>query len=254
MNQASAASDFDGVPATTRSRRSRFFVAMSAILLAIVLIGFAPSFYLRGLMPLPSVRGVDPLSQPLHLFFVLHGFALTLWYALLVLQTVLVANARTRWHRWIGWLGVPAALGVVVSAIVVVTFRIPTAQRAGVATSLLLSPLGLFLVAFVVLVTTAILQRKRPELHKRLMIAASVSILGPALARFGNGLAAAGMDSGVAFRIAGWAGTFVIFLLLAAMIVHDKLALRRVLPATWLSVAMPMAVTVYSLLLLVTAP
>ena len=62
------------------------------------------------------------------------------------------------------------------------------------------------------------------------------------------------MDSGVAFRIAGWAGTFVIFLLLAAMIVHDKLALRRVLPATWLSVAMPMAVTVYSLLLLVTAP
>ena len=85
-------------PSTPRARLSSshgFFVGMSTVLLALVLVGFAPTFYLR------AYRGTSQLPAlvqrlPLHLY--VHGVVLTLWFVLFLVQTALVASHRINQH------------------------------------------------------------------------------------------------------------------------------------------------------------
>ena len=135
--------------------------------------------------------------------------------------------------------GIPTALGVVVTCTAAVGSFVPAELRVNAVTSLYLSPLGVQLIGFLVLVALAIVQRKRPQPHKRFIIAASVSILSPALGRFANHLAALGVAPTAAFEIIDWTTQAVMLVLLAAIVIRDKLTLQRVLPATWLSVALP---------------
>jgi hypothetical protein len=87
---------------------------------------------------------------------------------------------------------------------------------------------------FAVLVTLAILLRKHSLTHKRLMLIASIGIVGAAAGRWGYVLVAIGVAPAMAFPIAGFVGTVVVpWLLLAAVVVHDKRTLGRVLPVTW---------------------
>src|SRR6185436_12010738 len=65
---------------TARSHHG-FFVCMAALLLATVLVGFAPSFYLRAYFGAP----------PLPTYLQLHGVVLTAWFLLFFVQTSLVA-------------------------------------------------------------------------------------------------------------------------------------------------------------------
>ena len=75
--------------------------------------------------------------------------------------------------------------------------------------------------AFAILITSAVLLRGRPEAHKRLMLIASITIIGPALARISRWLPFDGP-----FVLA------VMVLLLAALVVHDLRTTKRVHPAT----------------------
>lgn len=52
--------------------RSRYFLGMSALFLAVVLVGFSRSLYLRTYFEFPEIT--------LHLY--LHGIALTAWFTL----------------------------------------------------------------------------------------------------------------------------------------------------------------------------
>jgi hypothetical protein len=80
------------------------------------------------------------------------------------------------------------------------------------------------LTAFALLLSAAMLLRGRPQAHKRLMLLASIAVLGPALA-----------------RIARWPGfggeqgpfvPLVLLLLIAAIAIHDLVTTRRLHPAT----------------------
>lgn len=88
------------VEKTARRRTSKpFYTGMAIILAATVFLGFAPTFYLRGYVPLPL--GVGPLYPLL----VAHGLVNTLWFALFLAQTLLIAASRTDLHRRLGVLG-----------------------------------------------------------------------------------------------------------------------------------------------------
>src|SRR5258706_441214 len=95
-----------------RVRASRwFFPTASFVLLAAVIIGFAPTFYLR-----------PPFAmRPLPVYLYVHGTVLTTWFALVVVQTWLVAVRRTDLHRRLGVVAVfNAGLVVLLSAVVAV--------------------------------------------------------------------------------------------------------------------------------------
>jgi hypothetical protein len=79
--------------------------------------------------------------------------------------------------------------------------------------------------AFSTFVLAAILLRRHPDAHKRLMFLASFSIVSPALARISRWTVFGGVEN-------PQFGLVLLILALAALVVNDVVSLRRVHPAT----------------------
>jgi len=171
----------------------RLYLGATFVFFALVFWTFARTFYLKPFF------GTPPLSLLLHI----HGAVMTGWVVLLVVQTSLIAAHRVRWHRRLGVFGaVWAALLVIVGSFTTlhaaareVRGHTDFAEGQVVITSLDLLQM-LFFAGFVAI---AILQRHRPDYHKRLMLLTIVCMLPDALARLPvsfmtNQLILVGMD------------------------------------------------------------
>lgn len=160
-----------------RGRLWWFMPVASAGLLAIVLFGFAKTLYLRAFFKVPPI--------PAYLY--VHGVVLTTWYVLVVVQTWLIARHRTDVHRRLGWLGAAVACLLVPISAYVVWQYVPRALARGRPLDAIRGLVAGDLVSllfFGILVAAAIRFRRRPEVHKRLILASCFSILVPALERF----------------------------------------------------------------------
>jgi hypothetical protein len=151
-----------------------FFIAVSLAMVAAVFVGFSHSYYLKGWYGAPALPTL----------FHVHGFLFTSWMVLLVGQTTLVASRRTPLHRRIGVGGGVLAAVMTVAAIAMTR---DLAHRA-VAGS---SPEGLAfvivpfltIIVFPVLVGAALYFRRTPEIHKRLMLVATLELVTAGVAR-----------------------------------------------------------------------
>ena len=86
-----------------RARGRRFFQIAAILVAAVVLAGFARTFFLRPLFP-----DGQELAPP-ESFFFYHGIGFSAWIVWLVLQTTLVQARRVQLHRTLGWAGVAIA-------------------------------------------------------------------------------------------------------------------------------------------------
>jgi hypothetical protein len=166
------------VSATISDRGSAgrtFYVWMAAACAAIAFGGFAPTYWLQ----LPAGTFVGP---PLLHF---HGALFFGWTVLLLGQTALAANGQLARHRMWGLAGIGLASAMVVVGIAAAINTLNVGLAAGYGDQarafmiLPVSAIGLF-AGFV---ATAIVNIKRPEVHKRLMILATLSLLQAAVAR-----------------------------------------------------------------------
>jgi hypothetical protein len=155
-------------------KRSEYrWLAVGAAVIALA--GFARTYYLRFLFHTPLL---PPIVQ-------IHGAIMTLWWIGFIVQTWLVEAGRVRVHQRMGIF--MAAL----AAIVVLLGEILTLN--GVAREGRLHQIGKFhfllginsvnLLLFAVLVGMGIAFRRKPDVHKRLMLLAAVTLLAPAVAR-----------------------------------------------------------------------
>jgi len=196
-----------------------FFTGMALAAALIVLVGFAPTYFLRS-AELPELR---PLYQ-------IHGALFTSWILLLIAQTSLIAARRTDIHRKLGIAGAVLAaavfaLGVTVS---IETLRRRSGGSPGLDPRMFLSiPLG-DIIAFGTLVVAAVAMRRRSDWHKRLILLATISLLTAAVAR-GLAQVHAGGPLGL------FLGTDVF---VAVVIAYDILSRGRVHPATLLGAVM----------------
>ena len=178
--------------AATVSRRRKsehlFFTGLGVVSSLLLFAGFAPTFYLR-----PFFRSLDPYSvlpmssrDGLRPILWAHGLVFTLWLALFVAQTLLVATRRTPTHRRLGVFG-----GVIAVAMVVVGFATAielarqmtiTGESAANVATLFAINMSLFAV-FATFVVGGLWHRRRPELHKRYMALAMIALLGPGVFR-----------------------------------------------------------------------
>jgi hypothetical protein len=168
------------LPATARRNDRLFYSGMALAAALTVLVGFAPSYYLRGYFGAPAV------SPVLHV----HGLLFTGWIVLFVVQTALVAARRVALHRRLGVAGAGLAAAMVVMG---VTAAIDAVHRGaapvGVSPlSFLIIPLG-DMALFAGFVGAAVWLRRRAEAHKRLMLLGTISILTAAVARWPGVLA-----------------------------------------------------------------
>jgi hypothetical protein len=162
-------------PSIHRSGRDRRLYTWVAVFIPIVvLVGFARTYYLKGLFGTPALPG--PLVH-------LHGIVMTSWVVLFVVQVWLVAARRTKLHQRLGVLGAVLAVFVLVVGVATAISAAARGSSPGPpALEFLVVPLGDMLV-FAVLVGTALYFRRRMETHKRLMLLAAVNLTTPAIAR-----------------------------------------------------------------------
>lgn len=104
---------------------------------------------------------------------------------LFVIQTRLIAKQNYRTHMQLGIAGLVLAAVVVVLGVATAGESASAPRlRGGGMNSQQFVFVPLFAIGlFAVLVTAAVVLRKRAQLHKRLMILAMLSVLGPAVAR-----------------------------------------------------------------------
>lgn len=195
----------------------RFYVAVTLVLMAMVVRGFWPSYF--G----PLLTGGVARPWIIHV----HGAVFSGWMVLLLAQVSLVASGRVRLHRRVGNIGI--AYGILVLGIgLVVSFVAPVLHvRAGEwtvdrAAGFMLLPL-VDMLLFGGFFGAAVAYRKRPEIHKRLILAATVALAFAAVARMS-------FASPVVFLFV-WLSP-----LLAAM-AFDVWSRRRVHPVQYVSVA-----------------
>lgn len=160
---------------TSPSLRLRFFfVVMASAMIATVFAGFAPTFYLRG-----SFAQTRPMSVLLHV----HGVVFSAWVSFFLVQTLLIERGSRRLHQRLGWIGagIGAAMVILVTAAVIEQLR----RVNGFPPPPLALALSAFdIVVFAILVGAALYLRKRSDWHKRLMLSATIVLLGAPMFRF----------------------------------------------------------------------
>ena len=156
-------------------RRLYLWIAVSFAL--IVLIGFGPTYYLKFAFDSPAIK--TNLVQ-------IHGLIMTLWVAFFGVQVWLIRSKRHRVHMSLGMIGI--ALAAVI--LVVGFFTAAAAAKFGSSSTPPLFPAMAFmivpmtdLVMFAGLFGAAIIYRKVPASHKRLMLLTAINFIPPALAR-----------------------------------------------------------------------
>lgn len=233
MSNAAQSPASSGAIQARAKHRSGFFFTLSVAILLIVLIGFAPTLYLRPLFAVPAIPG----------YVYLHGAVLTSWFVWFVVQTSLIRTGGIAQHRRLGVVGAVLGLVVIVASLIVTVGVVSRMTGAGLDLDADMSALGVgtgapivaFLsmavwgnaasvLTFAVLLGAAILLRRRSETHKRLMLLASLSIVAPAIARISRwpGL---GGDMGPFVPI-------VLAFLLAALLAYDFASTGRIHRAT----------------------
>jgi hypothetical protein len=97
--------------------RSDYFFIMNCLFLALVFLGFAPSFYVKFLVPDQPFY-----PQGLPVLYIFHGIVLTVWYVFLVFQSGLIRSNKLVIHRKTGWFGAFWAVLVLGSTLWVIQF------------------------------------------------------------------------------------------------------------------------------------
>jgi len=155
---------------------SRFFVLMAAAAAITVFAGFARSYYLKTAFNSPS------LPTLVHL----HGVVFTAWIVFFISQILLVTTGRVRIHRTMGILGI--ALALLMLAIGSAT-ALEGAKRGFVPAGTGSDPLGGIaivmsgLLLFAIFVAAGFVFRRQPDIHKRLMLLATINLMPPAISR-----------------------------------------------------------------------
>lgn len=183
--------------------RRGFYLGLALLMTAFAVGGFWRTYW--G----PLLSGTLDLHWLLHL----HGIVFTLWLALLITQTRLVFRGRTQMHQKLGkYVGVFWGFAVITVGLSAVFGHISPAigqefeSLQGFVARLPVGGGDIF--GFIVLFGAGIAYRKRPAVHKRLMVMATAVLLP----------AAAG-------RIAGVVPIPGVFLIFAAPLVFVALAM-----------------------------
>lgn len=173
--QTMRALSLDDSPRFVRLAEKYFYFAMSLLIAAVVIYGFSNTI---------DHRLIHASPRPPMLLWV-HAALFSSWVAFYILQSTLVRIRKVKIHRTLGWVG--AALGTSMVAVgpwvAVVMARFDTIQlHRPNRDAFLLVPLTDIL-AFAIFFGLAIVWRKNPEHHRRLMLIGTCVLTGAAFGR-----------------------------------------------------------------------
>lgn len=156
------------------------YAAAALLLFVLMLLGFQ-QFYVHG-----KAYPAHPLAPPIRALLIAHGVAMTLWVVTFVVQSLLIVGGNRRLHMAVG----PFA-GVLAAAMVLLGLWLPiqtTRFEPDVAVWNLnrvhFMAIPMFaILTFGAFVTVGFLRRRRPEIHRPMMLLATLSIIPAATDR-----------------------------------------------------------------------
>jgi hypothetical protein len=160
----------------TRLLERYFYLFMALLIPATVVYGF--SFTIDRNLIHPAI----PRPRILYV----HAVVFSAWLVFFLLQSILVRSRRVSWHRRLGWFG--AGLGALIplvgtaTAIAMAHFNLTQLHQSHVEADLMI-PLW-DMVAFTPAFASAIVWRKKPEVHRRLILVATCVLTAAAFGRF----------------------------------------------------------------------
>jgi hypothetical protein len=164
--------------AERRAFERKFFLAVAILFPVTVLIGFAPTYYLKGFFNSPPVA-----RTTIHV----HGLLMTLWVLLFIAQIFFIRNVRIKTHQLLGFAAIALGIGIIFTG----WYTAIAAAKYGSASSPAgVAPLEFLIVPFFdviifgILFAAAIYYRRNAPNHKRLMLLTVMNFLPPAIARF----------------------------------------------------------------------
>jgi hypothetical protein len=208
-------------------RRPHFFFGFAIACALVAFLGFAPTYWL------PLLNGSLQVAPLVHL----HAALQFGWVLLFIVQAGLAGSGRLALHRVLGPCGVMLAAALLVFGVIAAIHSYHLQAAAGhadQARAFMIAPISNILF-FAVCVGIAASQFRRPEIHKRLMVLATVSVLVPAVARVFL-IAITGGTTAVApppIEVT-LVPSMVTNLLLVVAMVHDRKAHGRVHRVYWI--------------------
>lgn len=170
------------VQVPTKPKRGRlFYTGAAALVLVLMLLGFQ-QYYLHG----KGYPGRD-IAPPMQTLVLLHAIAMTAWVVLFLVQPLLVASGNRRVHMAVGRFGAILAACVVVLGMWVAIQGAPLVPPEFRLWGLAPKAFNMFsvvtIVIFGVFVAVGVYYRRRPDIHRPMMLMATLIVIAAAVAR-----------------------------------------------------------------------
>ncbi|HEY9155474.1 MAG TPA: hypothetical protein VIM69_10105 [Opitutaceae bacterium] len=165
-----------------RVNPTRFlYLSFALLLFALVLLGFR-QFFLHG----RAVSGQE-LPPSVRSLLIIHGVAMTGWMALFIIQPLLIVGHNRRLHILLGMFGTALAALIVVLGTwtaIATTKRIDTdLVRYGLHRRQFMAVPLIDILGFLTFVGVGIWKRKRPEIHRPMMLLGTLAMMAAATNR-----------------------------------------------------------------------
>jgi hypothetical protein len=210
---------FEKVP--EKSFRPTFFLCMTLIMAFFIFSGFGMTYFQP--MATGSLGSLPPVVH-------IHGLFYSSWIILLVVQALLVNVKNIALHRSLGTFGIAIGTGVaLMGALITVLFvgatEITTKDDYGLTYLSVVAVL-----TFSILFCIAIRNVRKPEIHKRLILFATIVILPPGINRLY-------MMTFELSNVPFLATYMTMNLLIAAIAIYDWRTMRKISKTTLLGAA-----------------
>lgn len=195
------------------------YAAVAALLLVITFVGFQ-QFYLHG-----RAYPAHEMPPPIKGLLMAHGLLMTGWMVLFLVQSLLIVGGNRRLHMSLGWVGTVLAAGIVILGVrtPIATTRVePDIVLWGLHRKQFTAiPINIILL-FGVFVAVGVWQRRRPEIHRPMMLLGTLGITTAAADRI------TGLPGLYASTVWGtWFGPFFPILVIGAVFLVVKSVLAR---------------------------
>ncbi len=153
-----------------------FYFFMSMLIAVVVAFGFSQTIDMNLIHP----------SIPRPFLLYVHAAVFTGWLVFFILQTALVRTSNVQIHRTLGTFGIAMGIGLpvlgVATALTMTRFDIEKLHNPTAATDMIVPFFDM--VAFASTFSLAIYWRKKPELHRRLILASTCALTAAGFGRF----------------------------------------------------------------------
>ena len=158
-----------------------FYTFAAALMLVLTFIGFS-KFFLNG-----QAYPGRPIAPPIKTLVIAHGSAMTAWLLLLLVQPLLILRNQRRLHMTLGTLGAALATLILILgtwlAIQSATVTPPEARIWGLPPKQFMAVPFISVWIFAAFVALGIAFRRKPAVHRPMMLLATLSAMSAAISR-----------------------------------------------------------------------